>query len=292
MSERRCEIVGDLPPGMPEALRRSCVRQSGPGEGAFWAVTLAGICELAIFLESSSANAMVFCLERGVWPLRFARNRGSYSAEDQIRLLRSHAVVVGLGGLGGHAATLLARAGVGTLTLCDGDFFDESNLNRQALCREDSLGRNKALAAQAELARIAAHAATRVFPENAHPGNVPAILEGADVVLDCLDSLDARRTVEDAAHAAGVPFVHGAIAGDEGFVAVSAPGRSMLRNLYGEAEAAPKEGAERRIGVPAPTAAALAAVQAALAIRSLIGRCETTGLAHMDLSIPAIELLE
>jgi molybdopterin/thiamine biosynthesis adenylyltransferase len=260
-------------------------------------VSLEGVHALARRLEISPAKSMALCLEHDVWPLRFARNRGVFLAREQRRLLESRAAVIGCGGLGGHVVTLLARAGVGAFTLCDGDAFDESNLNRQILCREAVLGRNKALVARDELAAIAAHADVRVFPAAAGPGNLPEILHGASLVVDCLDSLAARRFVAAAADAAGIPFIHGAVAGDEGFAMLVRPGEKSLEALYPDRAPAFENtfdggGAQLRAGVPTLTPAAIAVLQAGLALRVLTGK-KTTGarLCHLDLAGPMLEVL-
>ena len=74
-------------------------------------------------------------------PRRYDRNIASLGMEGQERLFRCHVLVAGCGGLGGVVVEILARAGVGTLTLVDGDVFSESKLNRQLLAKEDNFGR-------------------------------------------------------------------------------------------------------------------------------------------------------
>src|SRR5882762_139278 len=105
--------------------------------------------------------------------------------EGQRRLAASHVAVVGCGATGAAAAALLARAGIGTLTLVDRDFVEESNLQRQVLFDEadarDALP--KAVAAQRKIAtfnsgiKISAHVADVV------PANIRELLHGADLVL-------------------------------------------------------------------------------------------------------------
>jgi len=80
---------------------------------------------------------------------RYRNNLGTFSPEELSGIMEKSACIVGLGGLGGHACQTLARFGIGSLTLIDGDVFEESNLNRQVFSTEDNLGVNKALAAAA-----------------------------------------------------------------------------------------------------------------------------------------------
>ena len=231
---------------------------------------------------------MIFALEHDLWPLRFAAGRGTLSPLEPARLLRSHAVVVGCGGLGGTVIMLLARWGLGALTVCDPDVFDETNLNRQHLAREDRLGKNKALAAAEELAAVASHVTVRTFPCRAHAGNAPEILQGAHVVLDCLDSLPDRFVLEQAAHAAGLPFIHGAIAGLEGFVGPSTPEHPLLPRLYGPTP--PTHSAEAVSGSPTPTPAIVACLQVLTAVNILLGKAGPE-LLRLDLAVPELELL-
>ena len=268
-----------------------------PGSGRYETVSLAGLAELAALLGISLREAMIRCLEDGVWPLRFKANRGLFSAVEQAALLRARVLVIGCGGLGGHVSQLLARTGVGGLALCDPDVFEESNLNRQLFCTEDSLGKSKALALQEGLRRLASHMDIHIFPEAANRENLPGMLHGADVLADCLDNIRTRRELEQAARRAGIPFVHGSIAGSEGFALLQLPGHPSvpLERLYGPADEAPEQGAETRLGVPATTAAALAVLQCLLVVRALLNTTPpasgTPPFLHLDLSVPEIERL-
>ena len=85
---------------------------------------------------------------------RYRAQRGSLTSMEQAALLKSTVTVIGAGGLGGAVCLLLARTGVGCIIVCDGDSFDESNLNRQMLANMTRIGTNKALAARDEIALI------------------------------------------------------------------------------------------------------------------------------------------
>lgn len=78
-----------------------------------------------------------------IYPFRYLRNKETLSIEDQLKLAKSRVTVVGAGGLRGHVILLLARLGTGHLGIVDDDVFDETNLNRQALCSERTIGRSK-----------------------------------------------------------------------------------------------------------------------------------------------------
>lgn len=282
-------MTATIPAHLEKLLAPFCVMQRGPGSGSFQAVTLEGTRALAERLSVSPREAMITCLEHGIWPLRFARNRGVFSAADQRRLLGSQAAVIGCGGLGGHVATLLARAGIGALTLCDPDTFDESNLNRQVVCNEHTLGGNKALAARDMVSVMASHTRIVVHPVAARPDNLPEILAGADIAMDCLDSLEARRHLAAAASAANIPMIYATVAGEEGFTMLVRPGDTSLRRLCAPEESNGKTTAETMLGVPTIPPAATAAIQTALAIQCLLGRTLNHSLLHLDIALPQLE---
>src|SRR5512136_2853275 len=90
----------------------------------------------------------------GIYPRRYLRNRDGISLQDQLKLAESRVAVVGAGGLGGTVIQVLGRIGIGRMTVVDCDVFDETNLNRQAFCTRDWVGRPKALAVQAQMKAI------------------------------------------------------------------------------------------------------------------------------------------
>lgn len=255
-------------------------------------IAQSGVKFVAEYYQVSTIQAMQICLKHGYWPLRFARNAGVFSAAEQSALLSSCVFVAGCGGLGGHVATLLARAGIGNFTLCDGDVFSESNLNRQMLCREDNLGKNKAEAATEALAAIASHAQVKTLTAMLDSGNVEEALTGADMVMDCLDSLPARKLLAEAAAKKNIPFVHGAIAGHEGFISLIRPGEDTLRVLYGEMPPSGRDCAEHSLGVPTATPAAAASLQASLALQQLTGKTTAAKtLYHLDVLAPLLDVM-
>lgn len=276
-----------------EDLAARLTPQTAPGEGPFWSLDADGVAALAESRDWSLNQAMAACLADDIWPERLRPNRGVLTAAEQARLLGSRAAVLGCGGLGGQVVMQLARLGVGQLVLCDGDNFAESNLNRQMLCNIERMGRNKALCAAEEVARISPAVAVEAHALMATPANLPGLLAGTAVVLDCLDNMPARYQAEAAAGGAGAPFVHGALAGLEGMVMVVPPNGPGLAALYGSIPAAKADSAETLLGVPTPTPAFIATLQVAEALKLLLG---WPGLGpgqvlHADLSVPRLELL-
>lgn len=135
--------------------------------------------------------------------------------EGQLRLAASHVAIVGCGATGAAAASLLARAGVGTLTLIDRDFVEPSNLQRQMLFDEQD-----ALDAlpKAEAARRKIFLFNSTIHVNAHiadlvPANINQLLGPAQLILDATDNFETRYLLNDYAVQQGKPWIYAAAIG-------------------------------------------------------------------------------
>lgn len=197
---------------------------------------------------------------------RYERNLGPLTREECLALGQKRVLVAGCGGLGGYVLEHLLRLGVGAVTVCDGDVFQESNLNRQLLCTTEDLGRPKVEAAARRAAQVNPAVSFRAVPEFLTARNAQALLSGCDLALDALDNVDGRRALGSACAALGVPLVHGAVQGWCAQVAVVLPGSGLLDRLYscGEPPAGP--------GVLSPIPALCASLQCAEAVKLLCGR--------------------
>ena len=109
-----------------------------------------------------------------------------FDVAGQERLLAASVLVVGLGGLGCPVALYLAAAGVGRLLLADGDAVELGNLQRQIAHGDADLGRNKASSAAAAIAALNPEVAVEVIPRQLQEGDLPALLQGVDVVVDAI----------------------------------------------------------------------------------------------------------
>ncbi len=135
--------------------------------------------------------------------------------EGQQRLRRAHAAVVGVGATGAAAAGLLARAGLGTLTLIDRDFVEESNLQRQVLFDEADAREAlpKAEAARRKIAAFNSEVETHALVADLVPGNIHELLRGAEIVLDATDNFETRYLLNDYAVEQGKPWIYAAAVG-------------------------------------------------------------------------------
>lgn len=198
---------------------------------------------------------------------RYNRNMPALSPEECAVLRQKHVGVIGCGGLGGYIIEILARIGVGALTVIDGDVFEPSNLNRQLLSDETLIGTKKAEAAAARVLRINADVSVTAITEFFTAENGKRLLEGCELVIDALDSTKARHVMADVCAELGLTIIHGAISGWHGQVTVVPPGSGVFDRLYPPRTAdAPKK------GNPPFTPAICASLQAAEAVKLLIGR--------------------
>lgn len=139
---------------------------------------------------------------------RFTRTEALLGADAMERLRRAKVAVFGLGGVGGHIVEALARAGVGSLYLVDGDAVAASNLNRQLIAETDTIGMRKTEAARIRVARIAPDCQVEVrdmfyLPENA--GEIR--FADFSYVADAVDTVSAKLEIIARARAAGVPVI-------------------------------------------------------------------------------------
>ena len=133
----------------------------------------------------------------------------------QERIAGAHAAVIGVGATGAAAASLLARAGVGTLTLIDRDFVEESNLQRQVLFDEEDAreSRAKAEAARRKIAGFNSEVEVRAHVADLAPGNIHELLRDAQIVLDATDNFETRYLVNDYAVEQDKPWIYAAAVG-------------------------------------------------------------------------------
>jgi adenylyltransferase/sulfurtransferase len=133
----------------------------------------------------------------------------------QQRLATAHAAIVGVGATGAATAGMLARAGVGRLTLIDRDFVEPSNLQRQMLFDEDDAraALPKAEAARRHLARINSDVAVTAHIADIVPGNAAELLERADIILDCTDNFETRYLINDLCVRDRRPWIYTAAVG-------------------------------------------------------------------------------
>ena len=240
----------------------SCSTQLTRPDGSSYLALLSDAEErLSNTLGLSRRQVQICALQRGVVPERYCRNNTTLSCAEQIRLLNSHVAVIGQGGLGGTVTEILSRIGVGRLTLVDGDVFEESNLNRQVLATSDTLGVHKAEAGKKRVKIVNPAVEVTPFTEYLVEKNSERILNGCDIAVDCLDSIDSRFTLVEGCRVKGIPMVTAAIGGCTGQASVVFPGDTTLQNIYGPPQGRPQKGAEKELGTLPHAAMLMAAIE-------------------------------
>lgn len=202
---------------------------------------------------------------------RYKRNIPALTEAECLSLGEKKVLVVGCGGLGGHIIDQLARIGVGTLRVVDGDVFEESNLNRQLLSTVPLLGVNKSRAAAGHIACVNPGITAEAVEEFLTESNAAALVDGCDAVLDALDNIPSRKILASACETAGIPYVYGAIQGWVAQAAVSMPGDRLIEKLF------PADVFIQDKSVLSFTPALCAAMQVSLCVKLLTGRPVETG---------------
>ncbi len=138
----------------------------------------------------------------------------------QQKLLSSHVMLFGVGGIGSPAAMYLVTSGIGKLTLIDPDKVDSSNLQRQIIYRSDDVGEGKVDAACRTLASLNAQTTVHTIDTVLSGAELRDEIAGADLVLDATDNFNARFAINHACVQAGTPLVVGAAIRFEGQIMV------------------------------------------------------------------------
>ena len=206
--------------------------------------------------------------------LRYSRHilLAQLDIDGQQKLLDSHVVIVGLGGLGSPVSMYLAAAGIGRLTLVDSDSVEISNLQRQIVHSEVTLGQTKVDSAAQRLLSLNHEVEVIRKPEQIDHSNADTIIADADLIVDCSDNFATRFLLNEISQKHKKPLISGAAIRLEGQVTVYDPrvtGSACYRCLYedtGELEQTCSES-----GILAPVLAIIGGVQAVEAIKLLAG---------------------
>jgi len=194
---------------------------------------------------------------------------GSLGAAGQTRLKDSRVLIVGVGGLGCPAAQYLGAAGVGHITLVDGDCVDRANLQRQILFADADVGELKAEVGAARLRANNPHIEVATVCEHLSPDNAQALIAAADLVLDCTDNFATRYLINDVSLLTGTPWLFASVVQLSGQIALFTPDSACFRCLFPEA---PEGVADcNSAGVLGPMPGLLGMLQAVETVKFLAG---------------------
>ena len=257
--------------GLIEKVAEAAAPKERPDGSTYRSLSFADQRRLADSHGSDHKAVQLVALQQGIVPEVYARNQKRLSSEDQIKLLQSHVAVIGLGGLGGTVTEILARIGIGSLTLVDGDSFDDSNLNRQLLSSTEVLGEQKATVAAKRVKAVNPAVKTQAVSSFLTAENAETLLSGATIAVDCLDSITDRFTLEAACRKMAITMVSAAIGGTSGQLTVIYPGDKGLSRIYGPPEKASHRGVEKSLGTLPFAAITLAAMECAEVVAMAVG---------------------
>lgn len=201
-------------------------------------------------------------------------------AEGQRRLSAARVAIVGCGATGSALASLLARAGVGTLRIIDRDYVEASNLQRQSLFEESDAAESlpKAVAAARKIAAFNSEIAVESRAEDLVPFTIDVLLEGMDVILDGTDNFETRYLVNDYAVKNSVPWVYAAAVGSYGVTLNVLPGKTAcLACIFPDTPRGMVETCETS-GILNTAVNLVASIAASEAVKMLIGGTATEQL--------------
>lgn len=275
-------------------IKKVSIIKKFPDETFYTSISVEHIANLAKRFQASGRDIEIAALEQGIIPERYARNMKTYSSTDQASLLRSRISIVGLGGLGGAVAEILARIGIGCLNLVEGDIFEDSNLNRQFLSTHHLIAKSKTQAAVERICKINSSISVQGHHVFLDDKNAVSLIDNSDVVVDCLDNIKTRFLLEKTSKKVGSPLVSAAVAGSFGHITSMFPEDQGLSLIYGEPDILPQKGAEASLGCLPQAVTLLAALEASEVVKILLnkGSVLRNKLCIVDLMDNRLEVLD
>jgi molybdopterin/thiamine biosynthesis adenylyltransferase len=275
-------------------IKKVSIQKKLPDGSVYTSISIEHILNISKLLQVSGRDIEIAALEENIIPEHYARNIKTFSPKDQSILLSSKASIVGLGGLGGAVTEILARIGVGTLSLIEADRFEESNLNRQFLSTHRRLETSKAEAAVKRVREINPTIVVKGHDKFLDSNNAVTLITGSDVVIDCLDNINTRFLLETAAKEIGSPLVSAAVAGICGHVTSIFPKDKGLALVYGNSNMLSPKGAEASLGCLPHAVMLLAAIESSEVVKILLkkGSVLRNRLGVIDLMDNIFEVLD
>ena len=204
----------------------------------------------------------------------------------QLKLRDAVICVVGVGGLGNPITTRLVAMGVGTIRIVDRDVIELSNLHRQTMFDEDDVGKIKVEAASKHLQKLNSEVTIQAFPISVNDYTALEVVDGCDVVIDALDSVNARYSLNKACVSKGIPFVTGGAVGVSGqaFTVLPKENTACYHCMFPELDedSLPTCSIE---GVNPPILSIIGAIEVSEAVKIILGKKPNLSdkILHVDL---------
>lgn len=199
--------------------------------------------------------------------------------ENQKKLKKSKITIVGIGALGTIVLDILARSGVGEITIIDGDIIELNNLQRQTLFNEKDIDKPKADVAKQKILQINSEIKIKSHSINLNHNNINLLK--SDLILDCTDNIQTRFLINDYARTNNIPWIFCSVIEAKGMTMNITKKTPCFRCVFNE----PSEELEKcdSSGILATTPHSLAAIQATEAIKILTNQDYSKDLIHYDL---------
>lgn len=198
----------------------------------------------------------------------------AFEEAEQEQIGTSRVLVVGAGGLGSAIIQYLGAAGIGELGIADAGTVKQSNLQRQTIHRTSDIGEPKPESAARFVEELNPNVAITTYPHNVTSENAAQLAEEYDVIVDGLDNFEGRMILNEVAREAEIPFVHGAVYGDEGQMTVFLPGGPCYRCLVPDIPDDASIPSGEPMGIFPPLPGIIGCIQASETIKYVIGRGE------------------
>jgi len=210
--------------------------------------------------------------------LRYSRQilLPQFGVEGQQKLLASHVVIIGIGGLGSPAALYLAAAGIGEITLVDDDKLDLTNMQRQIIHQSQNIGKNKTESARETLQALNPEPVINCIDHQLHNAELETLIKSADIIIDATDNFDSRFEINKFCYKHKTPLISGAAIRMEGQLSVydfrnnDGP---CYRCLYHETDTQTETCSEN--GIIGPVVGTIGCLQALEAIKTIINTGDT-----------------
>ncbi|MBI5555157.1 MAG: molybdopterin-synthase adenylyltransferase MoeB [Elusimicrobia bacterium] len=194
--------------------------------------------------------------------------------EGQEKIIQGKILIIGAGGLGAPAALYLAAAGVGIIGLVDGDKVDLTNLQRQVIHFTPDVGKPKVTSAKEKIELINPDIKVITYQERVFADNILEIIGGYDFIIDGTDNFPAKFLINDVCVMTQKPFSHGGILRFDGQTMTYVPGRACYRCIFKEPPPKNAVPSCSQAGVLGAVAGMLGTIQAAEALKFIIGKGE------------------